>query len=246
MVGSSACPTRLPRVIEPPRSIAVVMPAKDESERIAATVAAALRVPLVDLVVVVDDGSRDHTAELARRAGAEVVRHERNRGKGAAQMTGAAYVARHEDGVGPARALLLVDADLQDSVAATQPLTVPVLAGEADMSIAILPPQRTPGGGRGRVVRLARDGVQRRTGWTPTQPLSGMRCLTREAFDAALPLAAGWGVEVGLTIDVLRHGLRVVEVPCDLHHRVTGTSWPDRLHRAAQFRDVARALAVRR
>jgi hypothetical protein len=121
-----------------------------------------------------------------------------------------------------------------------------VLAGEADMTIAVLPPLRQPGGGRGFVVRLARQGIERSTGWTPTQPLSGMRCLTREAFDAALPLAAGWGVEVGLTIDLLRKGLRVVEVPCDLHHRVTGRDLRAQLHRAAQYRDVWRALLVRR
>ena len=81
----------------------------------------------------------------------------------------------------------------------------------------------TAGGGRGFVVRLAREGVERATGWTPTQPLSGMRCITPGAFAAVQPLARGWGVEVGLTIDVLRSGRRVVEVPCDLHHRVTGT-----------------------
>ena len=99
-------------------------------------------------------------------------------------------------------------------------LVPPVAAGTADMSIAVLPPQRTAGGGHGFVVRLARDGIARLTGWRATQPLSGMRCLTRAAFERASPLARGWGVEVGLTVDVLRAGLRIVEVPCELHHRV--------------------------
>ncbi len=73
-----------------------------------------------------------------------------------------------------------------------------------------------------------------------------MRCITREAFEAARPLAHGWGVEVGLTIDVLRGGYRLLEVPCELHHRVTGRDLRSQLHRAAQYRDVARALAARR
>jgi hypothetical protein len=120
-----------------------------------------------------------------------------------------------------------------------------VLAGEADMTIAVLPPQRAPGGGRGLVVNLARRGIERATGWTPTQPLSGMRCLTREAFEAARPLARGWGVETGLTIDLLRAGLRVREVPCELHHRVTGRDWRAQLHRARQYRDVWLALVRR-
>jgi hypothetical protein len=113
------------------------------------------------------------------------------------------------------------------------------------MAIAVLPPQSRPGGGFGFVVRLARRGIQRLTGWTPTQPLSGMRCVRPEAFAAAQPLARGWGVEVGLTIDVLRNGGRVVEVPCELHHRVTGRDWRGQLHRARQYRDVWWALARR-
>jgi glycosyltransferase involved in cell wall biosynthesis len=229
-----------------PRAVAVVVPAKDEAERVGATVRAAAGIEGVDLVVVVDDGSSDDTAAVARDAGAEIVRHERNRGKGAAMQTGAAYVARHEGDTGSPRALLFVDADLESSVVETAALTTPVLAGQADMTIAVLPPQRTPGGGRGLVVGLAREGVEKATGWTPTQPLSGMRCLSREAFEAALPLAGGWGVEVGLTIDLLNQGFRVAEVPCDLHHRVTGTDLRAQLHRGRQYRDVWRALAVRR
>ncbi|MGN6612338.1 MAG: glycosyltransferase [Angustibacter sp.] len=229
-----------------PRPVAVVIPAKDEAERIATTVRAAATLDGVDLVVVVDDGSSDDTAAVARDAGAEIVRHERNHGKGTAMQTGAAYVARHEGETDDPHVLLFADADLEQSVVETAALTVPVRAGEADMTIAILPPQRTAGGGRGFVVRLAREGIEKLTGWTPTQPLSGMRCLSREAFEAALPLAKGWGVEVGLTIDLLRQGMRVVEVPCDLHHRVTGTDLRAQVHRARQYRDVWRALAVRR
>ena len=95
-------------------------------------------------------------------------------------------------------------------------------------------------------MNLARKGIVAATGWTPTQPLSGMRCLTRAAFDAALPLAPGWGVETALTIDLLQKGFRVQEVPCELHHRVTGTDLRAQVHRAKQYRDVARALLVRR
>ena len=232
----------------PPRSVipakvVVVIPAKDEASRIAATVRSALQIPDVAAVVVVDDGSTDDTAAVARDAGAEVTRHERNRGKGAAMQTGADYVQRHHGCPG---GLLFIDADLQDSAVATAALVLPVLADAADMTIAVLPPQASAGGGRGFVVALARGGIERATGWAPAQPLSGMRCLTPQAFAAARPLAPGWGVEVGLTIDLMRQGQRVLEVPCDLHHRVTGTDLRAQLHRARQYRDVWLALAVRR
>jgi len=225
--------------------VAVIIPAKDESRRIAATVRSARAIPHVDLVLVVDDGSTDNTQHVAREAGAVVVRHSHNRGKAAAMETGAAVVAMRDVADRPSRLLLFVDGDLGDTAVNTAPLVPPVYEREADMSIALLPPQ--PGaGGRGIVVGAARRAVQRATGWTPTQPLSGMRCLTREAFEAATPLARGWGVETGMTIDLLRQGFVAVEVPCELRHRPSGGDLRGQLHRAAQYRDVMLAVSSRR
>ena len=229
-----------------PGGLAVVIPAKDEAERIAVTVQAVLGIEGVSLVVVVNDGSSDATAERATAAGAEVVTHERNRGKAAAMETGAARVAELDPDPGSPRAMLFIDADLGASAGVAGMLAEPVLAGEADMTIALIPPQATAGGGSGRVVRLARRGIKRATGWTAAQPISGNRCLSRPAFQAALPLAPGWGVETGLTIDLLQAGYRVIEVPCELHHRVTGADFGGQVHRAEQYRDVWRALLSRR
>jgi glycosyltransferase involved in cell wall biosynthesis len=228
---------------------AVVISAYGEGERIGQTVDGARSLAAVDLVVVVDDGSRDEgaTSRIAREHGAIVVRHSRNRGKGAAMETGAAAVAAIEarEGRADARFLLFLDADLSGTAAAAAPLIAPIRAGQAGMTIAVLPPQHTSGGGHGFVVRLAGDGIRRAVGFEPTQPLSGQRCLTREAFEAALPLAHGFGVETGLTIDVLRAGIRVLEVEADFQHRVTGTDLAAQLHRGRQYRDVALALTAR-
>jgi hypothetical protein len=231
------------------RRVAAVIPCKDEADRIAATVAAVQALPGVDLVVVVDDGSSDGTTQVAQAAGAHVVRHARNAGKAAALETGVAFIRGEEAAappVGGPRHLLFVDGDLESTAANLGVLLGPLREGTADMAIATLPPQRVAGGGHGFVVRLARQGIADLTGFVAAQPLSGMRALTAEAFTAGLPLAPGWGVEVGLTIDVLTAGLRVVEVPCELQHRVSGRDWRGQLHRAGQYRDVWRALAVRR
>jgi hypothetical protein len=226
--------------------VAVVIPARNEADRIQATVTAAIGLPAVALVVVVDDGSGDGTAAAARRAGAVVTRHARNRGKGAAMETGAEAVAlvdqrEHRD---RPRHLLFLDADLAGTAAMAGPLIDPVLAGRADMTIAVFA-ATVKLGGHGLVVGLSGAGIRRATGWRPAQPLNGQRCLTRAAFEAARPLAHGWGVETGMSIDLLRQGMRVTEVEVELAHRATGTGMRAQLHRAHQLTDVGRALAAR-
>ena len=134
--------------------------------------------------------------------------------------------------------------DLGSTAAAAGPLAEPVVAGAADMTIAAFS-SRVKLGGHGFVVRLSGAGTRRAIGWVPDQPLNGQRCLTRAAFDAARPLARGFGVETALTIDLVRKGFRVAEVDVDLAHRATGTDLRSQLHRARQFADVAWALATR-
>ncbi|MGN6475404.1 MAG: glycosyltransferase family 2 protein [Mycobacteriales bacterium] len=225
-----------------PEPVVVVIPALNEEQRIESTVTSAATISGVAAVVVTDDGSTDRTAAVAGRAGAIVVRHPSRRGKAAAMVTGAREAASAGFASSP---LLFLDADLEATAASATSLVEPVAEGRADMTIAILP-KTAPGGGRGFVVRLATRGIERATGWTPTQPLSGQRCLTRDLFDAVQPLARGFGVETALTIDALRYGANVLEVPVPIAHRVTGTSWRDQRHRARQYRDVWLALAARR
>jgi glycosyltransferase involved in cell wall biosynthesis len=229
-----------------PARVAVIIPARDEADRISATVAGAAGLPCVDLVIVVDDGSGDATATLARQAGATVLRRTRSKGKASAMAAGAeaVHLLDRSGQPGQPHHLLFLDGDLGDTASEAGPLTEPVLAGEADMTIAVFR-DRVRLGGHGLVVGLSRAGIRRATGWSPTQPLNGQRCLTRAAFEAARPLAPGFGVETGLTIDLLRRGFRVREVEVPLAHRATGTGWRAQLHRARQLADVTRALAAR-
>jgi len=178
-----------------PGDVAVVIAARNEADRIAATVTAAAGLTGVGLVVVVDDGSTDATAAVAQRAGAAVMRHPANRGKGAAMETGAEAVRlvdQREHRERP-RHLLFLDADLSGTAGQAGPLIDPVTAGIADMTIAVFA-ATVKLGGHGLVVGLSGAGIRRATGWQPRQPLNGQRCLTRAAFEAARPLARGWGV----------------------------------------------------
>ena len=214
-------------------STVALVPAKDRADSIVATVAALAALDSVDRVVVVDDGSTDATATLAAAAGAQVVRLTTNRGKGHA-------VARGVEAAGDADVYLLIDADLGDTAGLAASLLGPVLAGEADMTVAVLPSAGAKGG-FGSVRRLAAEGIRRATGFTPRAPLSGQRAVRGELLRSLVP-AERFGLETALTIDALRAGARVVEVDVPMNHRHTGRRIAGFRHRGNQGLDILRAL----
>lgn len=215
--------------------VAVLIPAFNEAERVGATVLAAYGIPGVRNVVVVDDGSHDDTALLAEQAGAKVVRLTSNVGKGAALEAGASRVEG-------AAIVMLLDGDLASSADQATLLLQPILAGEADMTVAAFP--RPEGkAGFGLVKGLARAGIARLGGgFVADAPLSGQRAMTAECLSAVRPFATGYGVEVTLTVRALRAGLRVVEVPTTMSHAATGRDLSGFIHRGRQFVHVVLAL----
>jgi len=215
--------------------IIAVVPAHNEAERIDATVAAIGGIAAISATLVVDDGSADATALLAEEAGATVLRLPRNVGKGAALEAGIEAAA-------DADIVLLLDADLGESAAQASLLLGPILADEADMSIATFP--RPVGkAGFGLVKGLARYGIARMGGGFEAEaPLSGQRALNRAALAAVRPFASGYGVEVASTVRALRAGLRVVEVATTMSHAATGRDLAGFRHRGRQFVHVAQAL----
>ena len=217
--------------------VSAIIPARDEADRIADTLRALKSVPGIGQIIVVDDGSIDGTAAAAEAAGADVLRLERSRGKGGAMNAGAA--ASSGD------VLLFLDADLGESAAEASKLIAPVEDGSADMAIAQFPAGAGRGGGFGLAVGLARVGIRLLAGRRMGSPLSGQRAIRRELWERVGGIAPGFGAEVGLTIDAIRAGFRVVEVPAEFKHRVTGRDWSGIRHRARQFSHIAQALARR-
>lgn len=216
--------------------VAAVVPAHNEAGRVAATVRALLEIPGVDEVVVVDDGSSDATGAEATKAGARVVTLIRNGGKGAALAAGAAATT--------APVLLLADADLEDSAARLGAVLEPVLSGAADVAIAA--PQRAGApSGFGLVEGLAGWGIERLTGRRMDRPLSGQRAVRAEVVKALGGFAPRFGAETAFTVDALRAGYRVVEVPCEVRHARTGRDPAGFAHRAKQGVDVALTLVGR-
>ncbi|OKL46621.1 hypothetical protein BSR29_07315 [Boudabousia liubingyangii] len=220
------------------QQVAIIIPALNEADVIGSTVRACRVFPNADLVIVIDDGSQDDTQEVARAAGAVVVRHPVNRGKHSALETGIKVAQMRDPEQGRGRMLLFLDADLGESALELIPLITAVKDG-LGMAIADSPGEATSGG-RGFVTRMAARSIYRATGKKFQQPLSGQRCLSPEAAAQVLPVAYGWGVEVGMTIKLLKAGFTVEEIPCQVQHY--NDEFPGWRHRLAQYRDVVWAM----
>lgn len=221
--------------------VIVLVAAHNEAGWIGATLAA-LGDAFPDASVwVADDGSGDGTTSIAEAAGAQVVRGERRAGKGGA-MTRVAKAALV--GMAPDEVVLLCDGDLGESAVRLAALVETVRSGQADLAVAAF--SRRVGGGFGVAVRFGRWAVRRRCGMATSAPLSGQRALPASALPRLLPFAAGFGMEVGMTIDAVRAGMRVREIELDLSHRARGRTPAGFLHRARQMLDVVRAYAARR
>lgn len=159
-------------------SVTAIIPAYNEAPRLAQVIDAVRAATLVHDILIVDDGSHDDTAQVARALGVRVTRLPENRGKGTALRTGA--LATRAD------ILLFLDADLINLTGdQVDDLVRPVLAADAGMTIGVF-----------RGGRAATDLAQ-----VISPHLSGQRCLHRDFFLGA-PLVDGSrsGVEIALTI----------------------------------------------
>jgi len=181
---------------------------------------------------VVDDASSDATREVAEAAGAEVLRLKRSLGKGWALRQG---ILRCR----PTLALF-VDADLGCWAEEVGLLVAPVREGRADMTVALFQRVVNPGG-LGLTRALARAGVRLLAGRCLRGVLSGQRCLRTELVDWEC-LPRHYGVEVAVTVQVLRRGGRLVEVPTRWVARGVGNGLAGWLHRGRQFLEVATTL----
>lgn len=230
-----------PSDLEAGASLAVIVAARNEADRIAATVSA-LRGAFPEAAIrVADDASTDGTAELAMAAGAQVVSRGRPHGKGA-NVTAAAEAAL-SDAV-PPRLVLLCDGDLGDSAGRLAPLVAAVEAGECDLAVAAFGSR--VGGGFGLALGFAHWAIRRLCGFDAKAPISGQRVMRTEVLRATLPFARGYGMEIGMTVDAVRAGYRVGEYELDLSHRATGRTAGGFAHRGRQLVDFSRAYLSRR
>jgi glycosyltransferase involved in cell wall biosynthesis len=171
--------------------------------------------PHVDEVIVVDNGSRDRTAEVARAAGARVLSEPR-RGYGQACLTGIAAA-------GAADVLVFLDGDHSDYPAQIPAVIAPLLAGSADLVIGSRRLGRAaPGSHPWHAVLGTRFcvGLMNALIGTRATDLGPFRAITRSALDRLGMADRDYGWTVEMQVKAERAGLRVAEVPVDYRPRI--------------------------
>lgn len=184
--------------------VSIVLPAFNEEAGIAA-VLDGLR-PIMDStheIIVVDDGSSDRTAAVAASAGARVIRHDVNRGKGAALLTG----------FGAARGTILVTLDADGTY---PPEGIPRLVASLDAGTDLVVGVRHGTGSMSPVNRVGnlmfKVAISAAARRRVRDPLSGMYAMRRELVHAMGLESKGFGIETEIIIKAARLGARLTEI----------------------------------
>ena len=216
-----------------PARVAVVVPAYDEAGKIGPVVRKVPRA-LVSTVIVVDDASTDGTGEEARQAGADlVIRHERNRGVGAAIRTGlfAARKAGLEFGA-------VLSGDDQHEPEELDRVLAPLFSNEADLvqGSRWMPGGATPGipSDRRWLTRWYSTLFRLASGFPSTDGTNGLRAFRLAMLDdPRIRLDQSWldhyELEPYLLFQAIRGGYRVREVPVTVRYHSRGTTKMRRL-----------------
>jgi glycosyltransferase involved in cell wall biosynthesis len=214
--------------------VAALIPAYNCADTIATVVMGTA--PLLATVVVVDDGSDDETAVVAAQAGAEVIRHTGNRGKGAALVTGMRHLAER----GVARALTL-DADGQHLGS-----EVPVLLDASDRAPAaiVVGVRRKEGHPIARANRFGNWIADRLMQAIAGRPLpdtqSGFRVYPVPATLALGATGTRYEFETEILLRASRAGVDVVGVPVQVHYPPIA----ERVSHYRPWRDTLRVVGI--
>lgn len=182
------------------RTVSIVIPAYNESKTIGKVIKVIQSLDCVNEIIVVDDGSSDGTADVAQNAGATVIVHPKNKGKGAAIKTG------FENSTGDIIAFM--DADLKNLTAKqVEKIIMPILDGKADLTKTKFKRKA------GRVTELTAKPLLNL--FFPElkydQPLSGQFAAKR-SFLSKIKFEEDYGVDIGIVLDADVRGMRIKEV----------------------------------
>ena len=198
--------------------IVAVIPAYNEEDALADVIAKTFN--HVDDVIVIDDGSIDRTAEIAREAGARVISHSINLGKGEALKSG--FKAIEDDSI-----IVTIDGDGQHNPDEIPKLVKPIIEDDADLVNGSRymngPEENTPAYRRvGQKVLDIATNIS--AGINVTDSQSGFRAFSNKSRDVFRFKDTGFGIESEMLVDAAEAGLKIVEVPITVRYDVDGST----------------------
>ena len=199
-------------------NLVAIIPAFNEEEALPDVIAKTLK--YVDKVIIVNDGSIDKTAEVAIEAGAEVINHSTNLGKGEALKSG--FKAVGNDSI-----IITIDGDGQHNPDEIPDLIKPIIENGADLVNGSRymngPEENTPAYRRvgQRVLDIA---TNISAGITVTDSQSGFRAFSPKSKSCFRFKDTGFGIESEMLVDAAEAGLKIVEVPITVRYDVDGST----------------------
>lgn len=180
--------------------VSLIIPAYNEEKTIGNVIREAAAIKEIEEIIVVDDGSKDKTAQVAKECGVEVISHHKNMGKGEALRTG---ISAAEGDI-----LLFLDADWENITSKKiRKIIKPILKNKADFVKASF--TRT----RGRVTEFAIKPIMKvlYPEITFKQPISGQFAGKKDFFDQ-VKIEPKWGIDIAILLDAMKDGQRIMEV----------------------------------
>ncbi len=199
------------------KSVAII-PAYNEEVALGSIILRTLQ--YVDEVIIVNDGSDDKTVDVAKLAGAEIINHATNLGKGEALKSGFSAI-------GDADVVVTIDGDGQHNPDEIPSLIKPIIEDGADLVNGSRymngPEENTPA--YRRVGQQVLDNATNiSAGIKVTDSQSGFRAFSPAACKVFRFYDTGFGIESEMLVDVAEAGLKIVEVPITVRYDVDGST----------------------
>jgi len=198
--------------------VAILLPAYNEEVAIASMILLSSR--YADEVIVIDDGSTDRTAEVSELAGATVLRHSTNQGKGVALKTGFTYAKNFD-------IIVTIDADGQHNPSEIPSLIKPIEDGQADLvnGSRYINGKDTSTPKYRRVGQTVLDtATNMASGVKLTDSQSGFRAFSSVCFKYFNFDPEGFGIESDMLIEASNNNLRIMEVEITVRYDVNTTT----------------------
>lgn len=220
-------------------NVVAIIPAYNEEKALADVIGKTFE--HVDEVIVVDDGSSDKTSEVAIEAGARVIKHSVNLGKGEALKSG--FKAVGDDSI-----IITIDGDGQHNPSEIPDLVRPIIEDGADLVNGSRymngPEENTPAYRRvGQKVLDIATNISAGTKVTDSQ--SGFRAFSPKSKNVFRFKDTGFGIESEMLVDAAEAGLKIVEVPITVRYDLDGSTKDPITHGVGVLFNIAKDKVFR-